>query len=126
MSPTTNPVPIKIPNGKTCFWSMITQAAYVQTLIIKDSAGNPVVNQSGQSVHPTLANHGSFVANTGDGHYTVEIQANGVNERVIYAENSNVFQGTICQQTWTFVSEDSTDNDFNDCFVILTWFNKTN
>ena len=119
--PNKGPVKFTMPKGKSGQWTFTTQAAFTQEMELKDKNGNVIASASGSgiAIQPVT---GTF--DTTEGPYTLNITANGKPSRMIYSSAVNANGGSVKQLTYTFGSEDSTDRDFNDCFVVVTVFGR--
>ena len=117
-----NGIQIVLPQNYTCLWAAFTQAAYTINLTIKDGCGNVVVNQSGTGMNFNLLGAGNFVvsqANT----YTVYITANnGQDVSIIWGESPLTRGSNVYSNTLNFVGEDGADQDYNDIFLCISWF----
>lgn len=122
-TPSTNPINISLPQGKTVIVNFATNTTVQQSYSISDSSGTVVCKDSGTGTGPTAHSSQTFTANEG-GKYSVSIIANGSNEKVLMSESSVVYDGTVYAQSYTFVSEDASDNDYNDTFLSINWFQK--
>lgn len=125
--PYTSPVQFNMPSGKGVVWIATTQSGLPQTVTVTDAAQNTVISASGPGdggQAPNIIGYGVFTSSNAGETYTVSIEANGQPSQII---NDGLELGvgtTIMSGTWSFVSEDSSDNDFNDTSLTLTWFDK--
>ena len=121
-----NGIKITLPQNYTCFWAAFTQAAFIINLTIKDGNGNVVVNQSGNGIHFNLLGANSFKvvqANI----YTVYITANGGQDvSILWGESQLIKGSNIYSSTLNFVGEDGVDQDYNDIFLCINWFEFSN
>ncbi len=111
---------INIPNQASVFWSLASQSAGIQRLQIRDPSGNVIVDTSVLSTSLSNTSTGTFMTGNG-GNYTVIFPSD---QTVMYDSASINTGRTIVSETSLFAAEDSTDNDYNDAFVTLTWFGK--
>lgn len=122
-----NGIAITIPAGKVVFWTALVQAAFNQFIQVKDGSGNVVFTVQGASSQggtPTQIGQGFFQASDPNGAYTVWIGVNGGQwwQSVLWDEKPISVGGTAYFDQFTFISEDSTDNDFNDTCLQMRWF----
>lgn len=124
-----NGIPITLPPGKTVFWTVNTQAAWDQFVVLADSQGHAIFTASGSSPgghSPTQIGAGTFVAGDATGKYKLIVGINGGQSwsQVIWDEITLSLGGTVLSGNYNFIAEDGADQDFNDTHVSLTWFNQ--
>jgi hypothetical protein len=126
-TPQKGPIPISLPDGKPVSCTLVVQSSLEQTFTIRDKDNNTIVTMSGSGGigGPKFIGEQSFVAKGDANPYTVEIKTPSGPEGVLVAEAATAWGATIYARTWTFASEDATDNDFNDSFATVTWFRKS-
>ncbi len=122
-----NGIPITLPTGKTIFWSVTVQAANEQYICVKDSQQNQIFSTQGASSgggQPTQIAQGIFQAADPTGNYTVYLGTNGGSQwsKVIYDNDTLTLGATVYYGQYTFITEDSTDNDYNDTCLQINWF----
>jgi hypothetical protein len=122
-----NGIAVSVPNGKTAFWTVTTQAAWQQYVVLADSSGNLIFTASGASPDghsPTLIGSGSFVSGDPGGNYQLFIGINGGAQwsSVMWDVLPLTLNGATMSSSYTFISEDGADQDYNDSCVSLTWF----
>ncbi|PDO85535.1 fucose-binding lectin II [Kosakonia pseudosacchari] len=121
-----NGIAIVIPPGKVVFWSVLVQSSANQFIQLKDSLSRVVFTVQGASSSggtPTQIGSGFFQAdNVGD--YTVLIGTNGGQRysNVLWTQDIISRGASVFFGKYIFASEDSTDNDYNDSFFQLQWF----
>jgi mannose-binding lectin len=128
----TGPVPgngiaIVIPQGMVVFWSALVQAAFSQFVQIQDSNRNVIFTATGGSPDghsPTQIGQGFFQAGDPSGNYTVWL---GINDgspwsNVIWSQDAIANGGTSYLTKYVFGTEDGSDNDYNDTYLQLQWF----
>ena len=116
-----------IPNGKTAFWTVTTQAAWTQFVQLQDSAGNVVFTATGNSPDghsPTQIGSGSFTATDPAGNYRIFIGIDGGQSwsSVLWDSLALALDGATMSSNYNFISEDGADQDYNDSCTTLTWF----
>ena len=111
-----------IPKGKNAVLVFATDAGNTQEVTIRDPQGNVVYSHSGSGYGKPTLQDTKVLENLAGGNYKVTIQANGKDQKVIMNDMFLSKNGQVCAQTYTFVTEDSTDHDFNDTYLNLTWF----
>lgn len=125
---TGNGIAISIPLDKSVFWSAVAQAAYNQYVKVTTAAGAVVFEQSGASPDghsPYQYGNGLFSTsayNTTD--YLVYIGINGgASWQSVQWDQAAITSGSDTYFTSImFVSEDASDNDYNDTCLTLNWF----
>lgn len=123
-----NAIPVTIPLNKSVFWSAVAQATDDQYVKVTTKAGVLVFQQSGTSPDghsPSQYGNGLFSTaayNTTD--YLVYIGINGGStwQSVQYDQAVIVNAGNTYFTSLIFVSEDGSDNDYNDTCLTLNWF----
>lgn len=120
-------IAITLPPGKVVFWSALVQAAYDQFVQLKDSNGNVVFTAQGPSAsgyEPTQIGQGFFQVPAGTGAYTVYLGTNGGSawSSVIWDQDQIDTGGTTYLGRFLFGTEDAGDNDYNDTFFQMQWF----
>lgn len=119
-----------LPNGKSCVLTGYVHAALVNTATVTDTNGNKVAQISGSGgtqggYVPMSATSGStntFVPQVSGQPYTITFTNSGGNtSQFLYADDAINSGPTTYAESYTFVTEDATDNDFNDATVYLTW-----
>lgn len=125
---TGNGIAISIPLNKSVFWSAVAQAAYSQYVKVTTAAGALVFEQSGTSPDghsPYQYGNGLFsTAAYGTTDYLVYIGVDGGSRwQSVQWDQATIVNGAITYFTSVmFVSEDASDNDFNDTCLTLNWF----
>lgn len=119
--PTTDPIKISIPAGKSVIVNFATNASFTQSFSITNSDNVVECSGSGSGVGPVVQNSQVFTATLG-GEYAVAILANGNAQEVLESSSSSVYNGTVYAQSYNFVSEDASDSDYNDTFLSINWF----
>jgi hypothetical protein len=122
-----NGIPITIPAGKVVFWSALAQAAFVQFIELKDSSGVSVFSCQGASSDghsPTLIGQGFFQGGDQSGNYTMWLGTNGGGQwsQVLWAQDAIASGGPPYLTRYVFGTEDGNDNDYNDTYLQLQWF----
>ena len=118
---TKNPNSIWIPKTKHAWWSFVVNASKEQYLTITDASSNSIVTKQGSgNGAPTFVDQGTFQSTNPP--YTVSIKSKNNEEEVLHGETTILNQDKVMLQTHVMISEDSTDKDFNDSFVTVTWF----
>ena len=127
-----NPVPgngigINLPAGKIVFWSAVVQAAWQQFVQLKDSSGNVVFTVEGASPDghsATQIGEGFFQPADPSGNYTVWLGVNGGASwsQVIFAQDALSSGGSAFLTKYVFAAEDGADNDYNDTYLQMQWF----
>jgi hypothetical protein len=123
--PTADAIPLQLVTGKNVFWTVTSQSGLPQQVTLTDSNNNKIFSASGPSTGgqgPTLIGNGTFTAKDISGNYFLSIYANNKPSQAIYTEAPLNYKGMAMTTTYIVNSEDSTDNDYNDTCVILTWF----
>ncbi len=119
-------IAINLPVNKVVFWSATAQAAYNQFVQVKDSGNNVVFTAQGGSPDghtPTQIGQGFFQV-SGSGAYTVWLGTNGGQQwsQVLWTEDTLNSGASIFMGKYAFTTEDSGDNDYNDTFLQMQWF----
>lgn len=123
-----NAIPVTIPLNKSVFWSAVAQAAFDQYVKVTTAAGVLVFQQSGSSPDghsPFQYGNGLFsTAAYSTTDYLVYIGVNGGSpwQSVQYDQAAIVNGSNTYFTSLIFVSEDSSDNDYNDTCLTLNWF----
>lgn len=114
-----------LPGGKLVYVTATVQSSGVQSVQIKDSAGNVVFSAQGASSSGgtfTVIKTGTF-STSADGIYTVSLTANA---GILADESSVVYQGKVFLQAYSFLCNDggcqAGDRDFNDLGVFINCF----
>lgn len=120
-------IAITIPLGKVVFWSALVQAAYVQFVQLKDSGGVTVFTAQGGSSDghsATQIGQGFFQAGDESGNYTLSLGTNGGQQwsNVLWASDVLMAGSTPFLTKYVFATEDGTDNDYNDTYLQMQWF----
>lgn len=124
-----NGIAITLPWGKTVFWSVTAQASWGQYVRLVDSHQSPVFSASGASTgghSPTQIGAGSFMAPDSSGSYFLYV---GTNQglawsNVVWDQIDLMANGTLTSRNFVFISEDGADQDYNDSYVSISWFNQ--
>jgi len=121
-----NGIAIGIPAG-TVFWTATSQAAWSQFVQLRDSAGNVLFTAEGASPDghsPTQIGQGFFQAGDESGNYSVWLGVDGGQRwsSVLWAQDSIAASGTDYLGKYVFGTEDGSDNDYNDTYLQLQWF----
>lgn len=112
---------IDVPASTVVSWSLVSQSAVPQAMLIKDPSGKVIVNTSVLSTNLSNTSSGSFPVSSG-GTYTVLFPA----DKLVIYDSSTLNNGrAVISESYLFGGEDATDKDFNDAFAVLTWFGKT-
>lgn len=116
-----------IPGSKLVYVVASVQSSGTQTVQIKDSSGKVVFNASGSSSSGgqfTVIGTGTFLT-TADGIYSVTLTSGA---GILTDETAVVYQGSVFQQTYTYLTNDggcqAGDRDFNDLCVSITCFGR--
>lgn len=119
-NPISVPIAVTQPN-KILYITVDTYAAYMQQVSIQPPNGNPMV-ASGNGEGKRIGYWTYSVTAPGIYNFNILVQ---YNDGSGYKNSHNVQTGSVAvgtlHQTVLF-SEDSGDNDDNDCFVTLMWF----
>ena len=122
--------PLPIPSGKQIFYTALVQALKKQYIQLSNSDGTPVFTLEGSSpppdFRPTPIGNAFFNASDPTGKYLLKIGTDsGQNWSNVLCSFSKIHLGGIkYYHQYVFVSEDSTDQDYNDSYLILYWFEK--
>ena len=122
-----NGIAVTLVPGKLVYWTVNVQASWSQFVQLKDSAGNVIFTATGASTgghSPTQIGNGSFPVNDQSGNYKLYIGFNnGQSWSSILWDDMTVYLGSklICSN-YNFIAEDSTDQDYNDSCVTMSWF----
>lgn len=122
-----NGIAISLPVGKVVFWSVLVQSSANQFLQIKDSSGQILFTAQGPSSSggtPTQIGQGFFQAADASQNYTVWIGTNGGQQwsKVLWTQDVITSGSSIYSGKYLFTSEDGGDNDYNDSYLQLQWF----
>jgi hypothetical protein len=122
-----NGIAVNLPVGKMVFWSVLVQSSANQFIQLKDSKGNVVFTAQGPSSSggtPTQIGEGFFQASDSTNNYTVWIGINGGSQwtQVLYTQDAISLGASLYFGKYIFGSEDYTDNDYNDSYLQLQWF----
>ena len=126
---------ITLPASVMVFWAATAQAAYMQYVAVwaVQQSGGPdvlVFNSSGCSPNghsPTNYGTGAFsTAAYGTTSYRVQIGVNnGASwQQVIWQETALNQSSVVLFESFDFISEDGTDQDYNDTHFSLQWFSR--
>lgn len=124
---TGNGIAVTIPPGMVVFWSALVQAAWRQYVQLRDSTGQAVFTCQGASPDghsPTQIGQGFFQAGDQTGNYTLWLGTNGGAQwsQVLWAEDMIGTGGTTYLTRYVFGTEDGADNDYNDTYFQMQWF----
>jgi hypothetical protein len=112
-----NSWPIELLEKSVVSYTFVSQSAGVETLEIIDSAQNVVVQTSVKSTNLSNESIGNF--EVGDNpNYTVKISSC----KDVKKQESNIVGQDVVTKSFLFAGEDSTDNDYNDAFCVITSF----
>lgn len=122
-----NGIPINIPPDKLVWWSALAQSSGNQFVQLKDSGGNVIFTAQGASSSggtPTQIGQDNFRSADPSGNYTIYLGTNGGAQwsRVLWSEDSVNSGTTIYLGKYIFAAEDGGDNDYNDTYLELQWF----
>lgn len=122
-----NGIAVTLPAGKMMFWSVLVQSSANQFIQLKDSGGNVIFTTQGASSSggtPTQIGQGFFQALDSTNNYTVWIGTNGGSKwsQVLYTQDAIALGASIYFGKYIFASEDWNDNDYNDSYLQLQWF----
>lgn len=117
---------ISIPPGKVVFWSALVQSSANQFIQVKNSQSAVVFTAQGASSSggtPTQIGSGFFQADT-VGQYSIWIGTNGGQSwsQVLWTEDVITRGSSVYFGKYVFASEDYTDQDYNDSYIQLQWF----
>lgn len=120
-------IAITLPPGKIVFWSAMVQAARAQFVQVRDSAGQIVFTAAGASPDghsPVQIGQGFFQPADPTGTYTVWLGTdNGANwSEVLWAQDAITLGGTAYLTQYVFGTEDGADQDYNDTFLQMQYF----
>jgi hypothetical protein len=119
-----NPINVSIPVTQpnvTLYIAVDTYAAYTQQATIQPSNGQPFI-ASGSGEGKRIGFWTYPIGNAGIYNFNVWLQYNdGSGFKNSGSVSTGAFSTRSLNQTVVF-SEDSTDNDGNDCFVTFMWF----
>jgi hypothetical protein len=123
-----NGIAITLVPGKIVYWTVNVQASYTQFVQLKDSAGNIIFTATGPSAGghaPTQIGNGTFSVNDQSGNYKVYIGINnGQSWSSVLWDDMILYLGSkLMCSNFNFISEDATDQDYNDSCLTMTWFN---
>ncbi len=124
---TGNGIAITIPQDKVVFWSALVQASLNQFIKIQDSNGQTVFTCQGASPDghsPTQVGSGFFQAGDPSGNYTVWLGTSGGAQwsNVLWVQDSLAVGGTSYLTRYVFGTEDGADEDYNDTYLQMQWF----
>ena len=122
-----NGITITLTPGKKVFWTVTAQSAGNQFVQLKDVNGTVVFTATGvggANSDPKQIGSGSFVV-PNNPNYTLYIGINNGSSwnRVIWDTEALFSGSSIYYNSLTFISEDGSDNDFNDSCTTLSYFN---
>lgn len=120
-------IAISLAGGKVVFWSAMVQAAWDQFVQLKDPSGDVVFTATGASPDghsPTQIGEGFFQVPSAGGDYTVWIGIDGGEQwsQVVWGQDALTGNGQTYMTRFVFASEDGADQDYNDSFVQMQWF----
>ncbi len=121
-------IAITIPLGKTVFWSTVCQATDEQYVRVTTSTGEVVFEASGASPDghsPYQYGQGTFSTsafNTTDYLVYIGINSGASWQSVMWDQNSISSGSTTYYSAYNFISEDATDQDYNDTHLAVQWF----
>jgi hypothetical protein len=120
-------IAITLPVNKVIFWSALVQSSVDQFLQIKDSTNNVLFSTQGASSSggtPTQIGEGFFQASDPSESYTVWIGTGGGQQwsRVLWTQDVITNAASLYFGKYLFSSEDSGDNDYNDSYLQIQWF----
>ena len=124
---TGNGIAVSFPQSKIVFWSLLVQASANQFVQVKDSSGTVIFTAEGASSSggaPTQRGSGFFQAADPSNNYTVWIGTNGGQKwsQVLWTQDVITSGASIYSGKYIFTSEDWTDNDYNDSYLQMQWF----
>ncbi|HKV08428.1 MAG TPA: hypothetical protein VJ725_09835 [Thermoanaerobaculia bacterium] len=120
----------QLPNGSPCVLTGYAHASYTNTATITDKSGNVVAKISGSggtgnTYAPMNAPSGQanyFTPQSSAQPYTITFTNNGPNQSQYLFANDAINSGTTTYaESYTFVTEDASDNDYNDATVFVSW-----
>jgi mannose-binding lectin len=114
-----NGIQITLPPNLKIYYSGMTQAALSQFIQLKDMSGNVIFTLTGSGPWQTQ----SFTSNS-TGQYKVYIgTSNGAAwSSVIWDDDALTIGSTVYFNVFSFISEDAGDQDFNDSYLSICWF----
>lgn len=119
-----------LPNGVYCVLSGYVHAALTNTATVADTNGNVVAQISASggttgvyvAMTPTSGKTNTFQPQASGQPYTITFTNSGSNQsQYLSAENAINSGTTTYAESYTFVTEDASDSDFNDSTVFLSW-----
>lgn len=122
---------ISIPLNSVVFYSCTVWTSVSKVVQLTDSVGNVLFTMQGSSPGPnypaTSIGSGSATAGDISGNYTLSINnGGGFNAPdVLWDQLSITMNNNTYLQSYTYIAEDSNDQDFNDCYLNLYWFSTT-
>ena len=119
--PQKSPVRITIPAGKTAIVNFANNSSAKESFRITDSNGKEVCSGAGTGTGPKVQPSQTFVAEAG-GIYKVSIDSYDTPNMILDSNSSMVSNGIVYAQSYLFISEDASDNDYNDTFLNISWF----
>jgi hypothetical protein len=127
---TGNRIAVNLPIGKIVFWSALVQSSANQFIQVQDSTGAVVFTTEGSSSSggtPTQIGQGFFQAADTNDVYYIFIGTNGGQSwsNVLWTQDVLVNGAAILFGKYMFTSEDGSDNDYNDSYLQIQWFNFT-
>ncbi len=121
-------IPVSLPAGKRCFYSSIVQSAANQFIELSDSQGKIVFTLTGASIpagtgNPTPIGDGYFDVQDFSGNYIIKIGTDkGAKwSKVLYNMNELNLGNIKYYHEYVFISEDWSDDDYNDSYLIIYW-----
>lgn len=123
-----NGITLTLAPGKTVFWTAVAQADFPQYLQLRDSANTIIFTAQGASTGggaPTQIGSGNFTVADASGRYSAYIGTYGGSRwsSVLWDQTAITLGATVYFNRYTFISEDSVDQDYNDSCLSLVWFN---
>ncbi len=112
-------IDVILPANTQCLWTIGTQTGGTWTVNVKDADGTVLFTQT-MGGNQLIPQTGVFNTNS-NSNYTITLTSNVLN-KVLYGNYPVNMANTVYSDTWIFIGEDSTDNDYNDVYFSLTWF----
>jgi hypothetical protein len=111
---------ILIPCKALVTWSLCSQAANPQTMIIRGPAGDTIVDTTVFALDASNESIGRFSV-PGEGSFLVLFPADRI---VLHGHETMLTLRGVIAQTHIFAGEDGNDGDFQDAFAVITWFRR--
>ncbi len=121
-------IALRLPFLRTICWTVTAQGEWNQFVWLQTRSGSQnffTATGSSPDGHPVQLGCGSFTGVAEENYMLYVGYDHGTRwSQVMWDVVPVTFAGTTFSATYNFIAEDGADQDYNDCCVTLTWFDR--